>query len=214
MAFHHVFTCFHRVSLGDFLGIRKNHVVTTATRLKRPPFWRPLGWSPKSCQCTGEIEMMVMCIYIYYNIVIYIIIIIYHIYIYIIIIIIIMYTYIYIICVLMMMYTMWGPQDSIQLVVGEHNSNNYGLWYWGAYKPTYNWGASHCIHTHIYICIYIYIYIYMLMMMYIYNDMCIIKLYDIYNDISIMCINIYIYIYIYRYLCVMMIKLIYIMCIL
>ena len=31
------------------------------------------------------------------------------------------------------------------------NSNNYGLWYLvlitivtGAYKPTYNWGASHC----------------------------------------------------------------------
>ena len=30
-----------------------------------------------------------------------------------------------------------------------YNSNNYGLWYannysTGAYKPTYNWGASHC----------------------------------------------------------------------
>ena len=42
---------------------------------------------------------------------------------------------------------MWGPQD---IKVGEHNSNNYGLWYannksyWGESKPTYNWGASHC----------------------------------------------------------------------
>ena len=32
-----------------------------------------------------------------------------------------------------------------------YNSNNYGLWYLyitivtGAYKPTYNWGASHCM---------------------------------------------------------------------
>ena len=34
--------------------------------------------------------------------------------------------------------TMWGPQDSVQLV---YNSNNYGLWYantysYGVYKPT------------------------------------------------------------------------------
>ena len=34
----------------------------------------------------------------------------------------------------------------------KNNSNNYGLWFMvliaivtGAYKPTYNWGASHCI---------------------------------------------------------------------
>ena len=44
--------------------------------------------------------------------------------------------------------TMWGPQDSVQLV---YNSNNFGLWYannytvvTGAYKPTSNWGASYC----------------------------------------------------------------------
>ena len=37
-----------------------------------------------------------------------------------------------------------------------YNSNNYGLWMFmvlitivaGAYKPTYNWGASHCMNIY------------------------------------------------------------------
>ena len=47
--------------------------------------------------------------------------------------------------------TMWGPQDSVQLV---YNSNNYGLWYvnnysyWGESKPTNITGGPHvCRHT-------------------------------------------------------------------
>ena len=42
-----------------------------------------------------------------------------------------------------------------------YNSNNYGLWHivTGAYKPTYNWVASHCMYN-IYIVLYIYSIIY------------------------------------------------------
>jgi len=47
-------------------------------------------------------------------------------------------------------YNVRPPLDS---QVGEHKSNNYGLWYannysyWGESKPTYNWGRPHCMNN-------------------------------------------------------------------
>ena len=46
----------------------------------------------------------------------------------------------------------WYPQcEAPKISKLVYNSNNYGLWFMvlvtiatGAYKPTYNWGASHC----------------------------------------------------------------------
>ena len=44
---------------------------------------------------------------------------------------------------------MWGPQDSVQLVNITPITMVYGTYnelVMGVYKPTYNWGARHCVH--------------------------------------------------------------------
>ena len=45
------------------------------------------------------------------------------------------------------LHTMWGPQDSVQLVQITPITMVYGTYNYsihGVYKPTYNWGAPHC----------------------------------------------------------------------